>query len=60
MSLSLKIKIKAPKEEEWQMVSTRFADFSASANLADVEQKLFAEISEQMVQDLINKLYSNW
>jgi hypothetical protein len=25
-----------------------------------VEQKLFAEISEQMVQDLINKLYSNW
>ncbi len=60
MALSLKIKIKAPKEEEWQMVSTRFADFSANANLADVEQKLFAEISEQMVQDLINKLYSNW
>ena len=42
------------------MVSTRFADFSASSNLADVEQKLFTEISEQMVQDLINKLYSNW
>lgn len=60
MALSLKIKIKAPKEEEWQMVSTRFADFSASSNLADVEQKLFTEISEQMVQDLINKLYSNW
>jgi hypothetical protein len=41
-------------------VSTRFADFSSSSNLADVEQKLFAEISDQMVQDLINKLYSNW
>jgi hypothetical protein len=60
MTLALKIKIKAPKEEEWQMVSTRFADFSSSSNLADVEQKLFAEISAQMVQDLINKLYSNW
>jgi outer membrane lipopolysaccharide assembly protein LptE/RlpB len=60
MTLALKIKIKAPKEEEWQMVSTRFADFAATSNLADVEQKLFAEISEQMVQDLINKLYSNW
>jgi outer membrane lipopolysaccharide assembly protein LptE/RlpB len=60
MTLALKIKIKTPKEEEWQLVSTRFADFSASSNLADVEQKLFAEISAQMVQDLINKLYSNW
>jgi outer membrane lipopolysaccharide assembly protein LptE/RlpB len=60
MTIALKIKIKAPKEEEWQMVSTRFADFAATSNLADVEQKLFTEISEQMVQDLINKLYSNW
>jgi len=60
MSLALKIKIKAPKEEEWQLVSTRFADFDAKSNLADVEQKLFAEIADQMVQDLINKLYSNW
>ena len=60
MTLSLKIKIKAPKEEEWQLVSTRFADFDAKSNLADVEQKLFAEISAQMVQDLINKLFSNW
>lgn len=60
MSLALKIKIKVPKEEEWQLVSTRFADFDAKSNLADVEQKLFAEIADQMVQDLINKLYSNW
>lgn len=60
MTLQLKIKIKTPKEEEWQMVSTRFADFPSSSNLATVEQKLFADISAQMVQDLINKLYSNW
>ncbi|MFM7643947.1 MAG: LPS assembly lipoprotein LptE, partial [Sphingomonadales bacterium] len=60
MTLQLKIKIKSPKEEEWQLVSTRFADFPSSSNLAAVEQKLFADISAQMVQDLINKLYSNW
>lgn len=60
MTLQLKIKIKSPKEEEWQMVSARFADFPSSSNLATVEQKLFADISAQMVQDLINKLYSNW
>lgn len=60
MTLQMKINIKAPKEEVWQFTSTRFADFAASSNLADVEKKLFEEISTQMVQDLINKLYSNW
>ncbi|MEN9742978.1 MAG: hypothetical protein RLZZ65_783 [Bacteroidota bacterium] len=60
MTLQMKINIKAPKEEVWQFTSTRFADFAAGSNLADVEKKLFEEISTQMVQDLINKLYSNW
>ncbi len=60
MTLQLKIKISVPKEEEWQFTSTRFADFSSGLNLADVEQKLFNDIAAQMVQDLINKLYSNW
>jgi hypothetical protein len=60
MTLQMKINIKAPKEEVWQFSTTRFADFSASTNLADVEKKLFDEIAAQMVQDLINKLYSNW
>jgi len=60
MTLQMKININAPKEEVWQFSTTRFADFSASTNLADVEKKLFDEIAAQMVQDLINKLYSNW
>jgi len=60
MTLQMKINIKVPKEEVWQFSSTRFADFSAETNLADVEKKLFDEITAQMVQDLINKLYSNW
>lgn len=60
MTLQMKININAPKEEVWQFSTTRFADFSASTNFADVEKKLFDEIAAQMVQDLINKLYSNW
>jgi hypothetical protein len=60
MTLQMKININEPKEEVWQFSTTRFADFSASTNLADVEKKLFDEIAAQMVQDLINKLYSNW
>ena len=54
------INITKPKEEPWARTSTRFADFSSGTNLSQVETKLFEDISAQMVQDLINKLLSNW
>lgn len=60
MTLVMSIEIKKPKEEQWSLTSTRFADFSSGTNLSEVESKLFEDISAQMVQDLINKLLSNW
>jgi hypothetical protein len=43
-----------------QMVSTRFADYPANTSLVDVENQLLEEINQQVTQDLINKLLSNW
>jgi outer membrane lipopolysaccharide assembly protein LptE/RlpB len=60
MSVAMSINITKPKEEQWTLTSTRFADFNSGTNLSEVENKLFEDISEQMVQDLINKLLSNW
>ena len=60
MSVSLSFNITKPKEEQWTLTTTRFADFNSGTNLSEVENKLFEDISEQMVQDLINKLLSNW
>jgi len=60
MSLVMTINITKPKEEQWTMTSTRFADFSSGTNISEIETKLFEDISAQMVQDLINKLLSNW
>jgi outer membrane lipopolysaccharide assembly protein LptE/RlpB len=60
MTVVMTINITKPKEEQWTMTSTRFADFSSGTNLSQVETKLFEDISAQMVQDLINKLLSNW
>jgi outer membrane lipopolysaccharide assembly protein LptE/RlpB len=60
MTVQMNISIKKPKEEQWTLTSTRFADFNAGTNLSEVENKLFEDISVQMVQDLINKLLSNW
>jgi outer membrane lipopolysaccharide assembly protein LptE/RlpB len=46
--------------EKMQVTSTRFADYDASQQLSDVETQLLEQINQQIVQDLINKLRSNW
>ena len=60
ISVRFDIFIKAPEESEMTVTSTRFADYSANADLATVEAQLLEEINTQIVQDVINKLLSNW
>jgi hypothetical protein len=60
ISVQFTIVTNKPKEESINLVSTRFADFDATTNLSAVESKLLEEINEQIVQDVINKLLSNW
>ena len=55
-----KILILAPKEQEMQVSCSRFADYSSDQDLANVENELLKEINKQIVQDIINKLLSNW
>jgi hypothetical protein len=49
-----------PTEGTTTLSSSRFEDFDATTNLASVENQLLENITEQIVQDLINKLMSNW
>jgi outer membrane lipopolysaccharide assembly protein LptE/RlpB len=60
ISVQFSIFVSDPKEETINLTATRFADFSAATNLSTVESQLVDEISEQIVQDVINKLLSNW
>lgn len=60
ISTSYTIYIKAPKEEEMKLTSTRFADYDSNSDLSSVESSLITEINKQIVQDVINKLLSNW
>lgn len=60
ISTSFTIYIKAPKEEEMKLTSTRFADYNSNSDLSSVESSLITEINKQIVQDVINKLLSNW
>jgi hypothetical protein len=42
------------------MTSTRFTDYPTDKNFSEVEQELNELISQQVVQDVINKILSNW
>lgn len=47
-------------ENQMTVSSTRFADYDSYADFSVVESQLIEEINKQIVQDVINKLLSNW
>jgi hypothetical protein len=51
---------KLDEKQNFETNFTRFADYDASRNLADVETALIKEINDQLVQDIFNKAVTNW
>lgn len=62
LSVSVNFTIITPTKglEKIQFTSTRFADYESSQQLTDVESGLLEDINQQIMQDLVNKLMSNW
>ncbi|MBP6460283.1 MAG: hypothetical protein KA264_09320 [Crocinitomicaceae bacterium] len=60
INANFKIHILAPKEQELTVNCSRFSDYSSDSDLSSVEANLINEINKQIVQDVINKLLSNW
>lgn len=60
VSVSFSIFIKVPEEDQMTLTSTRFIDYDSGKDLATIENTLLEEVTDQIVQDVINKLQSNW
>ncbi|TXI84239.1 MAG: hypothetical protein E6Q38_02215 [Crocinitomicaceae bacterium] len=60
ITTSYTIYISAPKEDQITLTSSRFVDYDSNTDLGSVEATLLEEINTQIVQDVINKLLSNW
>lgn len=62
LSISIKfdILILKPEEDLMTMTSKRFIDYDSNTDLGIVENELLEEVNDQIVQDVINKLLSNW
>ena len=60
INLRFQFYVSEPEEDIIDLNLTKFADFDSDQNISDVEAALITEINEQIVQDVINKLLSNW
>jgi len=62
LSVSVKIDffITAPEEDKMSMTTSRFIDYDSNTDLSQVESTLLEEVNVQIVQDVVNKLLSNW
>ena len=60
VTVKFEIFISKPEEDQMSLTSTRFVDYDVSTDIGVVETDLLAEVNEQIVQDVINKLMSNW
>ncbi len=48
------------EEKNFEKSFTRFADFDRNTQLADVEDALLEEITDQLVQDIFNNSLGDW
>ena len=62
LTISVSIKFTNTKNEKqnFETSFSRYADFSSQENLASVEQQLSTTITEQIVDDVFNKVFINW
>jgi hypothetical protein len=60
VTVNLTIFISKPEEDKMVMTSSRFADFNTEDDFSSLENELIEDINQQIVQDVINKLFSNW
>lgn len=52
--------ISEPEEDVMKLSVSRFADFDATQDVGSIQSQLFEEINDQIIQDVLNKLLSNW
>lgn len=60
ISVDFTVREKVPEEKDNQFRISRFADYDANEDYSSIESSLLEEINAQIVQDVINKLSSNW
>jgi hypothetical protein len=62
LTVGLKVEYTDNKDDKrsWTSTFRRFADYSANANLLDIQDQLISQISEEIMEDFFNKAFGDW
>lgn len=62
LTIGITVTYKDNKDEKrsWTSTFRHFADYSATANLLNVQEQLFQDITEELMEDFFNKAYGDW
>lgn len=60
INANFEIFISEPEEDLMELSISRFADFDSNQDVGAIQAQLLEEINDQIVQDVLNKLLSNW
>ena len=62
LTITINVKFTNTKNEKQNFESSfsRYADYDSHQNLSSVEQQLSATITDQIVDDIFNKVFINW
>lgn len=48
------------QDDAWESTFTRFVDFPSNQNLISVQDQLISAITEQIIEDIFNRAFTNW
>lgn len=60
IAVNVEFENRLSEEESWTNTFSRYADFESTQALNDVEDGLIDDINNQLVQDIFNRVASNW
>ena len=62
LSITVNVKFTNLKDEKqnFETAFTRYSEYSSTKNITEVEDKLIADINDQLVDDIFNKSVINW
>ena len=62
LSIAVKVKFENTKDESknFEQKFSRYADYDSSQSLADVEEDLIEQITNELAEDIFNKAVVNW
>ena len=62
LTIAIKVKFENQKDESknFEQKFSRYADYDSSQNLAEVEDDLIVQITNELAEDIFNKAVVNW